>query len=357
MSLANRLAIVADDLTGAADAAAPFAHRGAEVSIVLRWPPEDGVDVLAFVTDSRWRDEASAARRVVDSVGKARRWGADKLFVKVDSTLRGNVCADVAEALRAWGDTHAVAAPAFPAQGRIVRDGVLHVHGQPQASPLSTLSARGVDVLDAETEEELGIIANEVVRTGAVAVGSAGLARALAASLAPGPPALRRPSSPVTGVLVVVGTAHPVSRGQAEALLLTGATCVVVRPATAISLDPAVTALTHGGRVLLTTELGEEVEVDSVQAHALAARLADVVRDLLAEAPETGLVLTGGATALAVADAMGARALRLLGEISPGMALGELLAGNRPIPIITKSGGFGVTDALVRAVELLEEST
>ncbi len=54
------LAVVADDLTGAADAAAPFAARGAVVNIVLRWPPPPGTEVLALVTDSRWRDPGIA---------------------------------------------------------------------------------------------------------------------------------------------------------------------------------------------------------------------------------------------------------------------------------------------------------
>jgi len=76
---------------------------------------------------------------------------------------------------------------------------------------------------------------------------------------------------------------------------------------------------------------------------------------LLSAAPGSALVVTGGSTALAVADVLGAGSLRLLGEVAAGVALGELRVGDRPIPTITKSGGFGAPEALLRAVEHLEE--
>ncbi len=66
-------------------------------------------------------------------------------------------------------------------------------------------------------------------------------------------------------------------------------------------------------------------------------------------------MLTGGATALAVALALRAGSLRLLDETGPGVALGELRTTDRAVPTITKSGGFGRPEELLRAVELLEE--
>jgi len=351
----GRLAIVADDLTGAADAAAPFAQRGAEVSLVLRWPVPDCVDVLALVADSRWRNEASAAGRVAECVGRARDWGAQRLFVKVDSTLRGNVKAEVGGALAAWAAGPAVAAPAFPAQGRVLKDGVLYVHGEPLEVNVAALFPADVEILDAGTDNELAGIAERILRESAVSVGSSGLARALAAAAEPAPAAVRQPSAPVTGVLVVVGSTHPVSQAQSAALLLSDALCLVVRPPLPVALDAVVVALARGGRVLVTTDGAQDVEGDSAEAQALAAELAGVVRAILLEAPGAALVVTGGATALAVAEVLGARALRLLGEVSPGVAFGELLLGDRRLPTITKSGGFGAEDAILRAVEFLED--
>ena len=355
MSRARRLAIVADDLTGAADAAAPFAARGAEISIALRWPPPDGLEVLALVTDSRWRDAQTADSRVRGAVRCARAWGADQLFVKIDSTLRGHVLVEVAAALAAWGDATAVATPAFPAQGRLVRDGVLYVHGVAHTLAVAACFPPGVEVCDADDEVGLRRLARRLVRDDSVAVGSAGLACALAEELAPGICARRRPAAPVAGVLVAVGTTHPASRAQSAVLQEAGVTSLVVDAGAPARLDQAVVELTRGGRVLVTTDATVDVQGDSPLAQAMAIRLADVVRTLLIAARTSALVVTGGSTALAVATSLEATSLRLLDEARPGVPLGELVTPVRPIPTITKSGGFGSPDALLRAVELLEE--
>jgi len=345
-----RLAVVADDLTGAADAAAPFASRGAEVSLTLSGPPRRDVDVLALVSDSRWREASDAANRVGQLVGQARAWGADALFVKVDSTLRGNVRAEVGAALAAWGGAQAVATPAFPAQGRVVRRGVLVVHGEAQPGSVADCFPDGVSLFDAETDQELDEIAERVLKEGSVAVGSAGLARALADVILPGPHDARRPTGPVAGVLVVVGTAHPASRAQALALTGSGAVCVLVTQSAPVRIEEAVVELARGGHVLVTTDIAHHVEADTPNA-AAAAAVVQVITDAV---PTAALVLTGGATALAVSRALGASEFRLLAEISPGIAIGELVLADRSIPTITKSGGFGAEDALLQAVTTLE---
>jgi uncharacterized protein YgbK (DUF1537 family) len=68
-------------------------------------------------------------------------------------------------------------------------------------------------------------------------------------------------------------------------------------------------------------------------------------------APPT-LVLTGGATARAVCRALGAAGIRLTGELSPGLAWGTLLDGPAAhLVVVTKAGGFGDPDTLVRLWE------
>ncbi|WP_232662071.1 four-carbon acid sugar kinase family protein [Pseudonocardia sp. TRM90224] len=332
----RRLAVVADDLTGAADAAAPFAARGLAVSVALDGPPPQ-VDVLAVLTDNRWRPADEAARRMRAAVEATRAWGAESLFIKIDSTLRGRVHDDVATALSAWPGK-AVATPAFPAQGRVVRGGALLVHGEPTVALVAECFPPHVDVLDAATHDELLAIAAQVVADDQVAIGSGGLSRALAEVLVPQPrlPDQREPST--AGVLVVAGTPHPVTREQVHRL--------------AAGTDPA--ALRAGRRVVVTTDLDGELDPDGPEAAAHAAELAATVRGIVDEVPGVRLVLTGGATALAVANALGATELRLHGEVAPGLPIGELLTADRAIPVVTKSGGFGAPDALCRAVEALE---
>jgi uncharacterized protein YgbK (DUF1537 family) len=214
----------------------------------------------------------------------------------------------------------------------------------------------GVRVADAASAEDLLAVAREVLARGAVAVGSGGLARALADILAVPEPRARRcsTSARARGVLLVVGTTHPVTLDQAAAVVAGGALPVVVSRSAVPPVAAAAAALAEGRRVLLSCDPGAAVEPDSAAAVALAGEVAGTVRAVVERVPEAGLVLTGGATALAVASALGATELRLRGEVSEGLPLGELVTGNRRVPVVTKSGGFGDPRALIRAAEALE---
>lgn len=351
-----RIAVLGDDLTGAADAAAPFAERGLVVSVALGEGLPEDVDVLALVTDSRWRTQAQAAGRVRAAAARLDGWRPQIRFVKIDSTLRGRVREDVSIALGCWADgTDAVATPAFPAQGRTVRDGALRVHGELTVPRVAEKFPPGVRVVDAETHEDLLALARDVVGGGMTAVGSGGFARALSEVLVERPGPLTPRPDPVTGVLVVAGTPHPVTQAQTAVLLEEGATPVVLGRS-ASPVEESAAALRAGGRVVLTCAPEGCVAADSAAAAALAEEVGRAVRAITLRVPSAGLILTGGATALAVAQELGATELRLRGEAAQGLPWGELHVGDRRIPVVTKSGGFGKPNALARAAQALEES-
>ncbi|SPE42145.1 conserved hypothetical protein [Candidatus Sulfopaludibacter sp. SbA3] len=69
--------------------------------------------------------------------------------------------------------------------------------------------------------------------------------------------------------------------------------------------------------------------------------------------PDAGaLVLSGGDTAAAVCRLIGARRIDLCDEILPGIPWGILRCGRFDgVPVVTKSGGFGAPDALIRVAE------
>jgi uncharacterized protein YgbK (DUF1537 family) len=170
----------------------------------------------------------------------------------------------------------------------------------------------------------------------------------------PGPSPGHRTAA--TGVLVVVGTPHATTRAQVARLLAGGAELVVVGAAST-PVGTAAAALRAGRRVVLTCHVTGDVEPDSPRAAALAEDLARVVTAVLGAAPSAGLVLTGGATALAVVSAVGAVEFRLTSEVAAGLPQGEIVVGDRRVPVVTKSGGFGAQDALCRAAEAVEVCT
>ena len=135
----ERWLILADDLTGAADAAIAFARRGAPTCVTWgeRCASDAGATVLAYDCDSRRLGAQPAAQRQRSAAIRLRsehgRHAA--LFKKIDSTLRGQPAAEIAalcDAVRVPGKSvFGICAPANPSMGRTLRDGRVFVHGEP----------------------------------------------------------------------------------------------------------------------------------------------------------------------------------------------------------------------------------
>jgi uncharacterized protein YgbK (DUF1537 family) len=132
--------LVADDLTGAADAAAQFAAEGwsAHVLCSPAVRPEvvdEGPSLLAVVTGVRAARDDKAAADTAAGVRGLMAQGCDQLYVKIDSTMRGSVAGQLRGALDAWRarcpGAVVVLCPAFPDKGRAVVGGAILVDGIP----------------------------------------------------------------------------------------------------------------------------------------------------------------------------------------------------------------------------------
>ena len=347
---ASKIRILADDLTGACDAAVPFLRTGRAVRVWLG--PAIGFaapePVQAIHTASRPLLPHDAATAVADAAGRLPHTPGTLLFKKVDSTLRGPIAAELIALQQALHARAVLFAPAFPAAGRIVRNGVLEVHNTagkteqrsmrdifpaglqskialvPSADGLAPAFASGKSLLlcDACTQPELDALARIAQSLpGLLFAGSAGLATGLAnldgqAAEAPLPRARR--------VLFVAGTPHPVTTLQLDRL--------AALPAS-------------------STERTRLLRIDP--AHAAEQQ----IRDEFAQHPPDAIFLTGGDTAQRAATALGAHSILLRGEFAPGVpwgiAQGGLLHGHM---VITKSGGFGAPDLLCDILKALERS-
>jgi uncharacterized protein YgbK (DUF1537 family) len=370
-----RLAIVADDLTGAADTGVQFARIGVPARVWLAdGPIEEGATV--FDTDSRSLAPADAAARVGALAERLR--GVEHVYKKVDSTVRGNVGAEVAAALGGLGRSLAVLAPAFPANRRTTVGGVQRVDGVPvhesaiardPAHPVrhATIAAalraqceldvaevplgavRGgarrlaelfgelagdrvgrIAVVDAERDDDLAAIAAAIARVGerCLPVGSAGLAGRIAAAWGLSAGAAPLPERPrAERILFVCGSLNPASRAQ-------------------------IAGVRGPGVEVICSDAGA---ADAVTVAEWLGRAA--VGAIDAGRPDA-LVLTGGDTARAVLGALGARGIALDAEVLPGVPLGRVLGGRLDgITVVTKAGGFGGPDTLVRVQRYLQEST
>jgi D-threonate/D-erythronate kinase len=122
-----RLAILADDLTAAADCALPAMRLGARTGVRLTGPdrdPLDEWDVVAWDLDARQLARADAATRVARAAGRL--GPDDPLYLHVESAPRANVGSVVEAAMAGSGRRVAVFAPALPALRRVTFDGRQH---------------------------------------------------------------------------------------------------------------------------------------------------------------------------------------------------------------------------------------
>src|SRR5919204_2761072 len=158
-----RFGLVADDLTGACDSAVPFLAAGRV--LVSFWPCVKNIDAacLAITTESRAERPEVAYERSRDAVRALRAAGAELIYRKVDSQLRGNVVDDLRGALVEWSGT-CLLAPALPEEGRVTVSGVQRWPGGEVdlRRLLAAVALERVIVRDASSAEELAKIAAEV---------------------------------------------------------------------------------------------------------------------------------------------------------------------------------------------------
>ena len=390
-----RVAIIADDLTGAADTGVQLARAGYRTAVAFRdtpIPPAEVLDAVVLDTDSRAMPDGFAAKRVLETVRAVRY--ARIVYKKLDSTLRGPIAAELSAALGASGRDRAVVAPAFPAAGRTTVDGVQLVRGVPvhetearddprtpvreghvptllaaAFSSVVSLSARDLAdpatvrrtlegaecvVADAARDEDLEALVRAVPDPYEVLwAGSAGLAIALG-RMYPGPSAgtTALPAAPARKVLVVVGSLSVVAREQLRSLEEHGWPAVPVAAGqTGVegeALGIVREALSREACVAVHSAENREAS----DAGAFVGTLAEVVGALSEEGLFDALVLTGGDTAVGVARRLGAVGIRLEGEVEPGIPVGTLI-GSSPYRVVTKAGAFGEPGTLVGAVETL----
>jgi uncharacterized protein YgbK (DUF1537 family) len=329
----GRIVVLADDLTGACDAAAAFLRSGRTVrvwfgTVVALSAPES---VQAFNTNSRSLSPNRAAQAVTRAAQTLGSNPNSLFFKKIDSAARGPLAAEVLAAHRALSTNAILLAPGFPAAGRTVKNGILHIEDPvsgpseislPDLFPSSVRSdivnvskpsdletsidpGKTIFLCDSTTQADLEALARTAqAMPGLLYAGSAGLAHALASLIQMKLPVALVPSA--YRILLVAGSPHPVTKLQLE------------------SLDT--------GRL-------DDVQVLQIQsAFRAAAKIRSAFRSFAPEA----LILTGGDTALLAVEALEAHSFVLNGELAPGIPWGLVQGGiAHGCPVVTKSGGFG----------------
>ena len=266
--------LIADDLTGGADAGAQFAKRGL-TTLLVSLREETGInihkyiskDVLVINTDSRGLARDKASRLVSSLCKEFDRSLFPIIYKKIDSTLRGNVGIEIDAILKETGIPTCFLTPAYPEQNRTLVNGILRVEGKPLASteaasdaaspvqesdvqkllqdqsqnkigriglPLVTCGLERLKekvseernkgskiiIFDAVTRQDLRNVADAGFALGnqPFFAGSAGLAEEVARRLFPRERTTKtqRTTKPLTHVFIIIGSVSSVTREQLE---------------------------------------------------------------------------------------------------------------------------------------------
>ncbi|TVY10863.1 hypothetical protein FPZ49_06685 [Paenibacillus cremeus] len=131
----QRLAIIADDLTGASDSGVQFARKGLRTQVVFDWKALDaesaGWDTIVVDTDSRSVPGEAAYGSVRSAAETLKQQKYDWIYKKLDSTLRGNLGQEIDAVMDVFGFEAAVVVPAFPRIGRTTVNGIHYLNGVP----------------------------------------------------------------------------------------------------------------------------------------------------------------------------------------------------------------------------------
>ena len=378
-----QVAIIADDLSGALDTAAPFAARGVDARVVIslealaatltawqgQWPA-----VIAINTESRHLTAEKSALRVSEAVRLLKRVGPQQWFKKIDSTLRGQVIAEC-RAMREALELPLLLAPAVPAQGRVVRNAEVWVDGIPlretdyqqdaRSTPLigpidQVFSASGMPlhryrpgqnelltsedcIVDTESDEELSLLYTQLRNAGAARamVGAAGLATAIAQGCFGQVRGQFRPLHSVKSVLYAIGSRSHRAAEQLQQLRQHLPDLDVVEACGNNDVYD---------RVLNSCVVVPGCKEPGLPASRVAVAMAAKVTDITTSwqgSEEYLLFLTGGDIAMAVLAQMNVKYISVETEWSPGVALG-VLDGDTRQRVMTKAGGFGEPQLLVR---------
>jgi len=134
------LGCVADDFSGASDAASFFVKEGIKTFLFNGIPKEDIKDlsediVVVIALKTRTQETSKAVSDTLEAFDWLKKNGAKQLFIKYcstfDSTKKGNIGPIIDSVLEKYNIKYTILCPALPVNGRTVVNGKLYINDVP----------------------------------------------------------------------------------------------------------------------------------------------------------------------------------------------------------------------------------
>ena len=418
---------IADDFTGATDLANNLVRAGMRCVQTIGVPDDNAAplqaDAIVVALKSRTIPDAEAIEQSLAALRWLQAQGVEQIYFKYcstfDSTAEGNigpVTEALLDALHGPGQGFTIACPAFPVNQRTVFKGHLFVgdlllsDSGMRNHPLTPMTdANLVRVMQSQTRRKVGLVAQDVVAAGPLAIqqrfaalqaDGVGVAvvdavsnddlmligkalsgmllvtagSGIAIGLPQNWPQLQSRAAgeradalpPIHGLQAVVsGSCSVATNAQVLKFKQSGRPSMAIDPlAIAAGDDVAALALAWaesflpGGPVLFYATAEPET-VRAVQERLGVARAGEMVEETLSRIAvgllQLGvrqLLVAGGETSGAVVQAMGVKRMTIGPQIDPGVpwtSVDSPLCPGEPVHVALKSGNFGSTDFFTKA--------
>lgn len=411
------LLIIADDFTGALDTAVQFSRNSIDTSVFLykdlHFAAMDmKTQVVVIDTESRHISGKEAASRVKQIASGALRAGVKAFYKKTDSVLRGNIASELVGLMEAVGASELMFIPAYPDAGRITQGGCQYMNGVPinettfandPANPVvdcritqiikkqsnipvvvvsrkerlniadDQIDESRIYVFDVENNDDMKQIARLLRQMGKTALtgGCAGFAGMLPEMLGLSKREDQGLQEKLEGkgkMLTVCGSMSEVSLRQVRYANKHGFCSLVLNSHQKLTqgysitedgrsfIDQVAAKINEGRDVIIAVAQSEADRVEySDSSGLIAPNIAGIVKGIADKTKLDTITVIGGDTAVAIVDTMGLQGIRPRCEISTGVVLSDAVAQGKRISLITKSGGFGEEDILLKIKDYISQ--
>lgn len=173
----GKLLIVADDFTGAADTGVQFSKKQLRTMVITATENiKDSLekcDVLVLSTESRFDDKETAYQKAFKAGQAALREEIKHFYKKLDSTMRGNIGAEISGLMDSLGIEITFIVPALPKYGRTTVNGKVFVGGilleetEFGRDPKNPVKESFIPkIISGQTDKKTGVIIYEYIQKG-----------------------------------------------------------------------------------------------------------------------------------------------------------------------------------------------
>lgn len=403
------LGCIADDFTGASDAASFLAKEGVKTVLCNGIPEKEeqfeDADAIVIALKTRTMETGKAVAESLAAVKWLKQHGAGQIYVKYcstfDSTREGNIGPVMDALLEEYEVPYSVLCPSLPVNGRTVENGKLYVNGVPLAeSPMKNhpltpmwdseiknlMEAQSkyecLNLYDStetdevkkwaekkkhfyvipdykETEDAKRIV--DLFGELPVLSGGSGLLEELAHKYVRINSEKEKAEGTFGKALLLAGSCSVATRGQIAYIRGKGIPMMKMDPLKLLDGTQTEEELWnfvagHDAEVLLySSDDPENVkEVQKIGKEKAAEILEKTTADIAKRAVENGvsrIIVAGGETSGAVTKALGYHSYKIGESVAPGVPV-MIPNENADVRLVLKSGNFGKEDFMEKAIKM-----